>query len=153
MAVKAMDLSEVMFHVCSKLANVCERWKFAIAGGTGDGCKPGKVVRPVAPMPGFGGKMYGLIGRMIAAEGRREELMAILKGSAGGRMPGCHSYIVARCNEHPDGIWVTEVWDTPESHKASLDLTAVQDAIAQARPLIAGFDNRFETEPVGGVGL
>ncbi|WP_417582655.1 putative quinol monooxygenase [Pelagibacterium sp.] len=97
--------------------------------------------------------MYGLIGRMIATEGRREELMAILKESAGGRMPGCHSYIVARCKEHPDGIWVTEVWDDSESHKASLDLTAVQDAIAQARPLIAGFDNRFETEPVGGLGL
>ncbi|WP_421951519.1 putative quinol monooxygenase [Pelagibacterium sp.] len=97
--------------------------------------------------------MYGLIGRMIATEGRREELMAILKASAGGRMPGCHSYIVARCNEHKDGIWVTEVWDNPDSHKASLELTAVQDAIAQARPLIAGFDNRFETEPVGGIGL
>ncbi|MAN75859.1 MAG: antibiotic biosynthesis monooxygenase [Rhizobiales bacterium] len=97
--------------------------------------------------------MYGLIGRMIATEGRREELMAILKESAGGRMPGGHSYIVARCKEHPDGIWVTEVWDDAESHKASLELTAVQDAIAQARPLIVGFDNRFETEPVGGLGL
>lgn len=97
--------------------------------------------------------MYGLIGRMIAAEGRREELMAILKESTGGHMPGCHSYIVARCNEHPDGIWVTEVWDSAESHKASLDLQQVQDAIAVARPLIAEFDNRFETEPVAGIGL
>ncbi|RDE09088.1 putative quinol monooxygenase [Pelagibacterium lacus] len=97
--------------------------------------------------------MYGLIGRMIAAEGRREELMTILRDSATQRMPGCLSYVIARCVEHPDGIWVTEVWDTSESHKASLDLIAVQDAIARARPLIAGFDNRFETEPVGGIGL
>ena len=97
--------------------------------------------------------MYGLIGRMIASEGRREELLAILKQSAGGQMPGCQSYIVARCKEHPDGIWVTEVWDSAESHKASLDLQQVQDAIAAARPLIAGFDNRFETEPVAGIGL
>ena len=97
--------------------------------------------------------MYGLIGRMIATNGRREELLAILKESAGGRMPGCQSYIVARCSEHPDGIWVTEVWDDAASHKASLDLAPVQDAIAKARPLISGFDNRFETEPVGGIGL
>lgn len=97
--------------------------------------------------------MYGLIGRMIAVEGRREELLAILKQSAGDYMPGCHSYIVARCNQHPEGIWVTEVWDSPESHKASLDLQAVRDAITAARPLIAGFDNRFETEPMAGIGL
>lgn len=96
--------------------------------------------------------MYGLIGRMIAAEGRREELLAILKESS-GQMPGCLSYIVARCREHSDGIWVTEVWDSPESHKALLQLQQVQDAIAAARPLIAGFDNRFETEPVAGIGL
>jgi len=97
--------------------------------------------------------MYGLIGRMIAVEGRREELLAILKESVGDYMPGCHSYIVARCKEHPEGVWVTEVWDNPESHKASLDLQQVRDAIAAAKPLIAGFDNRFETDPVAGIGL
>lgn len=97
--------------------------------------------------------MYGLIGRMIAVEGRREELMAILKESVGGAMPGCQSYVVARCAQHPDGIWVTEVWDSAESHKASLQLQQVQDSIAVARPLIAGFDNRFETEPVAGIGI
>ena len=96
--------------------------------------------------------MYGLIGRMLAVSGHREELIAILKQSV-GRMPGCHSYIVARCSTHPDGIWVTEVWDSAESHKGSLDLQIVRDSIAAARPLIAGFDNRFETEPVGGIGL
>lgn len=32
--------------------------------------------------------MYGLIGRMIAVEGRREELLAILKQSVGDYMPG-----------------------------------------------------------------
>lgn len=96
--------------------------------------------------------MYGLIGRIVAAEGKREELLAIL-GESAGQMPGCRSYIVARCGEHPEGIWVTEVWDDAESHKASLGLQAVQDAIGRARPLIAGFDHRFETDPVGGLGL
>jgi hypothetical protein len=39
--------------------------------------------------------MYGLIGKMIAAPGRRDELIAILVGATGA-MPGCRSYIVAR---------------------------------------------------------
>lgn len=96
--------------------------------------------------------MYGLIGRIVAAAGQREALLEILAENA-GQMPGCRSYIVARCGEHPDGIWVTEVWEDAQSHKASLSLEAVQSAIGRARPLIAGFDHRFETEPVGGLGL
>ena len=52
-----------------------------------------------------------------------------------------------------DSIWITEVWDAKESHAASLSLPAVQQAIARARPLLAGFGERFETEPVGGWGL
>ena len=96
--------------------------------------------------------MYGVIGRMIAASGQRERLIEILREQDQG-MPGCQSYIIARCNAHPDGIWVTEVWDSAQSHRASLELETVQAAIARARPIIAGFDNRFETEPVGGIGL
>jgi hypothetical protein len=37
--------------------------------------------------------------------------------------------------------------------EASLSLPAVQAAIASARPMIAGFEDRTETEPVGGLGL
>ncbi|MGH2958198.1 MAG: antibiotic biosynthesis monooxygenase, partial [Solirubrobacterales bacterium] len=33
----------------------------------------------------------------------------------------------------------------------SLDLHQVQAAIAEARPIIAGFGHRFETEPIAGV--
>jgi hypothetical protein len=44
-------------------------------------------------------------------------------------------------------------WDCATSHRASLTLPAVQQAIAKGRPLIAGFAERFETRPVGGVGL
>lgn len=48
----------------------------------------------------------------------------------------------------PDAIWITEVWDSPELHRASLALPSVQAAIAKARPMITGFGERFETEPV-----
>jgi quinol monooxygenase YgiN len=55
----------------------------------------------------------------------------------------------ARC----DLIWVTEAWDSAESHKASLTLPAVKEAIGRAMPLIAGFEQGATTEPVGGIGL
>ena len=96
--------------------------------------------------------MYGLLGRMKAGPGQRDALIALLLEGT-GEMPGCRSYIVARDNEDVDAIWVTEVWDSRESHTASLQLPAVRAVIPRARPLIAGFDNRHETEPVGGVGL
>ncbi|MEI5678005.1 MULTISPECIES: putative quinol monooxygenase [unclassified Mesorhizobium] len=96
--------------------------------------------------------MYGLIGRMTAQPGKRDELLSILTESSDA-MPGCLSYIIALDPANDDAIWITEVWDSEASHKASLSLPAVQAAIGKARPLIAGFDNRMETKPVSGYGL
>jgi quinol monooxygenase YgiN len=96
--------------------------------------------------------MYGLIGKMTAAPGQRDALLAVLLESVGD-MPGCFSYIVAKDPGDADGIWITEVWDSKESHGASLSLPAVKQAITRARPLSAGFDSHVVTEPVGGHGL
>lgn len=96
--------------------------------------------------------MYGLIGKITAAAGRRDDLARILLEGTGG-MPGCLSYIVAEDPAEADALWITEVWDSQASHQASLKLPAVQAAIAKGRPLIAGFSNRIETVPLGGHGL
>lgn len=96
--------------------------------------------------------MYGLIGKMLAKPGQRDALLAILLEGTGS-MPGCLSYILGRDPMNPDAIWITEAWDSAESHKASLQLPAVRAAITKARPLIAGFGERFETQPIGGFGL
>jgi quinol monooxygenase YgiN len=96
--------------------------------------------------------MFGLIGKVTVVPGKRDELIAILLGGT-ARMPGCLSYIVARDGKDPDGIWITEVWDSRASHAASLSLPSVREAIGKAKPLIAGFSNRVETEPMGGQGL
>ncbi|MGB3339086.1 MAG: putative quinol monooxygenase [Devosia sp.] len=96
--------------------------------------------------------MYGLIGKMLAAPGKREELLAILLDND-GTMPGCRTYIVARDPASEDGIWITEVWDSQAQHHGSLQLPHVQAMITRARPIIAGFGERFETEPLGGIGL
>lgn len=99
-----------------------------------------------------GSTMYGLIGNATAVEGKRDELIKILLDGVSG-MPGCLSYIVAKDPKDANGIWITEVWDSKESHAASLKLPSVQAAIAKGRPLFAGFGVRYETDPVGGHGL
>ena len=96
--------------------------------------------------------MYGLIGKMTAVPGKRDELAgAMLEGTTA--MPGCLSYVIAHDPTEPDALWITEVWDNKENHAASLALPAVKAAIAIGRPLIAGFSNRVETTPIGGYGL
>ncbi|MET3661059.1 putative quinol monooxygenase [Aquamicrobium ahrensii] len=96
--------------------------------------------------------MYGLIGKLRAAPGKREQLLQLIL-QATGEMPGCLSYVVARDPADTSALWVTEVWTDAESHKASLELPHVQETIAKARPLVTGFEFQIETEPAGGVGL
>lgn len=96
--------------------------------------------------------MYGLIGKMLATPGQRDTLIQyLLEGTQS--MPGCLSYIVSKDALEEDAIWITEVWDTKESHDASLQLPAIKTTIAKARPLIAGFEKGTATIPVGGQGL
>ena len=96
--------------------------------------------------------MYGLIGKFIAHEGKREDLIAVLL-TASAELPGCLSYIVARDPGDASTLWVTEVWESEQSHVASLKLPAVQVAIAEARPWIVGIERVATTEPMGGHGL
>ena len=93
--------------------------------------------------------MYGLIAKMTAVAGQRDALAAILLDGTQA-MPGCLSYVIARDPADENALWITEVWDSQASHKASLSLPSVQAAIAKGRALIAGFSNRVETVPIGG---
>ena len=96
--------------------------------------------------------MYGLIGKMKAIAGQRDALVSILLEGI-SEMPGCLSYVVAHDPSDADAIWVTEVWDSAESHKASLSLPVVKAAITRGKSLIASFDQYTETSPIGGHGL
>lgn len=96
--------------------------------------------------------MYGIIGKMVAIEGKRDELISILLDGTKD-MPGCLSYVLSKDLADPNSLWITEVWESQESHQASLSLEPVKQAIALGRPLIAGFGERFETMPVGGHGI
>ena len=96
--------------------------------------------------------MYGLIGKIKANPGKRDELAAILLQSTPG-LTGCLSYVVAKDTTDPDALWITEVWATEADHQASLTSPSVKEAIAKGRPLIAAFDVQYKTQPIGGVGL
>jgi len=96
--------------------------------------------------------MYGLIAKITALTGKREELIEkLIKGTAG--MPGCFSYLVTQDLADENALWVTEVWDSVASHDASLLLPSVKDTIAQVKPMVAGFEKIVATNPVGGIGF
>ncbi len=93
--------------------------------------------------------LYAIIGQMMSAPGKREELIGYLaEGSSA--MPGNLVYQIWRDKTDENSIWITEVWQDEASHKASLSLPQVREAIRKARPIIAGFGARAEVEPAGG---
>jgi quinol monooxygenase YgiN len=112
----------------------------------------GLASRETVAQPAIGGTMYGLIGKVTVGPGQRDAFAAILL-EGGQAMPGCLSYIIAADPADADALWITEVWDNQANHQASLSLPAVQAAITKGRPMIAGFSNRVETVPIGGIGI
>lgn len=97
--------------------------------------------------------MYGMIGKLTAESGKRDELITVLLAGV-AEMPGCLSYVVAKDPSNADALWITEVWENRARHEASLSLPAVREAIDRGRPMIAGIGpERFVTEPAGGHGL
>lgn len=91
--------------------------------------------------------MYGLIVKLTAVAGKREELIAILQESAAD-MPGCLSYIVAKDATDENVLWVTEAWDSEPRHEASLSLPQVKRAIPRAKGIVVNFEKLAVTQPV-----
>lgn len=98
---------------------------------------------------------YGLCGKMMATPGDGDALARHLldAASALADVAECRLYVVSRDPGDPDAVWVVEVWDSAEAHRASLQLEAVQDLITRARPIIASIGQRIELEPIGGKGV
>ena len=106
------------------------------------GCAPHRLGR-VTDME----EVFGLIGQMNVAVGKREEVIAaLLEGT--NDMPGNIAYLIAEDLEDPTSIWITEIWNTKTDHAKSLQLPQVQAAIGKAREHITGFGTRVETRPV-----
>lgn len=96
--------------------------------------------------------MYGLITRLTAAPGRRDELALGLL-DPGIRRPGCHSYVVAFEPADDAAVWVTEVWISEEAHRAANAEPDTRALLRMSLPLIAVFGDTQITTPMGGIGL
>ena len=96
--------------------------------------------------------MHGLIRKMTAVDGKRDALIDIMIEGVRD-MPGCLSYVVAKDAADSNAVWITEVWDSKSSHRASLSIPSVRQAMTQGKPLISDIGQGFITTPVGGRGL
>lgn len=99
-----------------------------------------------------GDDMFGIIGQMLTTEKDRDRLIEILLRGTHD-MPGCRVYAISKDTDDASAIWITEIWDSEQAHRASLELPAVQAAIQAGRPLIQGFGARHTVQPVGGIGV
>lgn len=96
--------------------------------------------------------MHGQINKITAVPEHREALQELLLTGV-DEMPGCISYIVSEDSADAYILWVTEIWDSEQSQKASLELPTIKSAIEKAMPMIAAFDSVATVRPVGGKGL
>jgi len=93
---------------------------------------------------------FATVGTLGAVPGQRDTLVALLSGSSAGLAEiGCLVYEVGIDDEQPDTVFVVELWESAEAHRASLALSEVQAAIAQARPLLSGEYGGFRFDVVG----
>ncbi|MBO1752531.1 antibiotic biosynthesis monooxygenase [Actinotalea sp. BY-33] len=93
---------------------------------------------------------YVNVGTLGAVPGKRDELVEILtRRSADLEQTGCLLYEVGVDVDHPDTVFVAELWTSAEAHQSSLQLESVQRAIQEARPLLSGEMGGFRFDVVG----
>jgi quinol monooxygenase YgiN len=85
-----------------------------------------------------------------AVPGRRDELVSHLtRPSEKLAAAGCLLYEVGISDAEPDTVFVMELWRSAAAHEGSLQLPEVQEAIAQARLLLAGVAASHRFDVVG----
>lgn len=93
---------------------------------------------------------FANVGTLGAQPGKRDELIAILtRPSSALAEIGCLAYEVGSHDDEPDTVFVVELWESAEAHRASLALPEVQARIAEARPLLSGDFGGFRFDVVG----
>jgi quinol monooxygenase YgiN len=94
--------------------------------------------------------VFANAGSLGAAPGKRDELARHLtRRSDHLREVGCLLYEVGVNQADPDTVYVVELWESADAHRASLALPEVQASIAEARPLLSGAFGGFQFDVVG----
>ena len=91
--------------------------------------------------------MFGMIGKFTTVPGKRDEVMSLISG-ASASMPGNLVYLIAADAQDPDVIWISESWESEESHANSLQIHEVREAITAAMPMISGVETVAKTVPL-----
>ena len=82
---------------------------------------------------------FANVGSLETKPGQRDAVLSILvRPMAGLKDAGCLLYEVGVNDAVPDTVFVCELWESPEAHRASLELESVQAAIEEAMPLLTG---------------
>lgn len=89
----------------------------------------------------------GTLGTQV---GKRDELVALLT-QRNDRLAelGCSAYEVGVSDDEPNTVFVVELWESADAHRASLQQPEVTAAIASARPLLDGKFGGFRFEVAG----
>lgn len=94
--------------------------------------------------------VYANVGTLGTLPGKRDELVARLtRRSEALAGIGCLAYEVGMNDDEPDTVFVIELWENAEAHRASLALPEVQASITQARPLLSGDFGGYRFQVIG----
>ncbi|TBN56470.1 antibiotic biosynthesis monooxygenase [Glaciihabitans arcticus] len=93
---------------------------------------------------------FANVGTLGAVPGGRDELVTHLTQRSDALASiGCLAYEVGVNDEEPNTVFVVELWESAEAHRASLQLPEVQALIHAARPLLSGEFGGFRFDVVG----
>ena len=88
---------------------------------------------------------FANVGSIGTLPHKRDELVAHLTARSDVLMTlGCQLYEVGVNDEHPNTVFVMELWESADAHRASLQRPEIQESIAQARPWLSGEFGGFQ---------
>ena len=88
---------------------------------------------------------FANVGTIGTLPGKRDELVAHLTARSDLLATlGCRLYEVGVNDEQPNTVFVMEVWEHADAHRASLQRREIQESIAQARPWLSGEFGGFQ---------
>ncbi|GAA1962401.1 putative quinol monooxygenase [Microbacterium aquimaris] len=93
---------------------------------------------------------FANVGSLGVQPGRRDDVVAILtRRGTDLADAGCLLYEVGTNDDDPDTVFVIELWESADAHRASLQLPSVTAAIAEAMPMLSGAMGGFRFDVAG----
>ena len=88
---------------------------------------------------------FANVGTLGTLPDKRDELVAhLIARSDLLATLGCRLYEVGVTDEHPNTVFVVELWESSDAHRSSLQHPQIQESIARARPWLSGDFGGFQ---------